>query len=185
MVASGDDLDTLQALVVASDQKGAAGAGEPREQIVPPSDLAVQAVKNKKNPIKRGHINASWNSPPDLVFWLKDTHTWSKTKLESLCAVAGERIQLPEPAPSSGEIPVIPLTESPELARVREDARRYLRMRLHQLRQEERESKLSVEDLLVRLCVLRVPWCACVGLRRGSVRPCVRNCCRFAPGKAL
>ena len=156
-VASGYDLDTLQVLLMAaSDKSGARGpVGEPREQqLAPPSALAVQAVKNKKTPIQRGHINAAWNSPPDLCFWLKDSHTWSKTKLESLCEVAGERIQLPEPAPSSGEIPAMPLTESPELAQVRGDARRYLRARLHQLRKEERESKLSLEDLLVRLCVV-------------------------------
>lgn len=116
-----------------------------------PSEIAQQAIKNKKSAIKRGHINKAWNSTTDLKFWLKDCHKWSQAKLESLNAVAGERLTLPLQSPKSGEIPELPILDSVQLAKIRDDTRRYLRSRIFQLKKEEKVARLSPEDLLKAL----------------------------------
>lgn len=121
------------------------------KELAKPSDLARQASKNKKSAIKRGHINAAWNSVVDLKFWLKDLHRWSKIKLESINTVASERIKLKPLGPRSGEIPSLKLKEPADVAQVRDDARRYIRQRIHQLLEEEKERLLTPQQLVSRL----------------------------------
>ena len=121
------------------------------EGVDTPSELAVKAVKNKKSAIKRGHVNAAWDSTGDLSFWLKDVHRWSKVKLESVITVAAERITLTKKPPPSGEIPAMPRTESEEMTNLRDELRRYLNSRISRLRQEAREAALTQEALQQRL----------------------------------
>ena len=127
------------------------GWQDDEEALEEPSALAAQAMKNKKSAIKRGHINAAWDSVTDLRAWLKDAHRWSKIKLESLVNVCAERIALKPLGPKSGEIPSAPLTEEAGLASLREEARRYLRARISRLQEAERLRQMTRDELLTQL----------------------------------